>query len=119
MRKAKTEEIEAALTKTRGMISLAAQSLGISRMTIYRRIEAEPHLKELIDDARDQTTDIAELALFRAIQAGEPWAVKYYLDSFGRGRGYGEPRKIDVTSGGQPIAREITFRVVRPDDDGK
>jgi len=116
MAQIKTEKIAEALKNTRGMVAMAAKSLGISRMTIYRRLEQSPELREVIEEARDQTTDIAELSLFRAIQGGEPWAVKYYLESFGKSRGYGEPKKLDVTSGGQPIAREVVFRVVRPDD---
>jgi hypothetical protein len=43
--------------------------------------------------------DIAEAALFAAVERGEPWAVQFLLRGPGRTRGYGEKYEVvaDVT----------------------
>lgn len=43
----------------------------------------------LIADLTDEITDLAEGKLIIALRAGEPWAVKYWLDNRGQQRGYG------------------------------
>jgi len=67
----------------------AAKMLGIARSTLYARLAVEPALREFREEVRDETIEIVESKLVRAALAGEPWAVRFYLSTQARHRGYG------------------------------
>lgn len=98
-----TTEVENALRNTKGMVSVAAKTLGITRQALYNRINKSTALQELIADEREAMTDTAELALHRAIVGGEAWAVCFYLKTQGKSRGYVERQELTGANGG-PIA---------------
>jgi hypothetical protein len=81
-------------------MSHAAKMLGIARSTLYARLALEPALREARDEVRDETIDIVESKLIGAALAGEPWAVRFYLSTQARHRGYGPP------GGCAPIPRD-------------
>lgn len=97
-----------ALTKSRGLISVAARALKCTRGQIYERMKADPAVKEAVDAARDLTVDVAEAKLFQAVQAGEPWAITLILkgNCLGRERGYGERVEL-AGDGGGPVEVNI------------
>jgi len=88
--------IVSALERARGMIAIAARLLRCSRQTIYTAVRTYPEVKEALDDARELGLDLAEMALFKAIDKGQGWAITLYLKTQGRKRGYVE--KVDVGS---------------------
>lgn len=88
--------IASVLERTHGMIAIAARVLHCSRQTIYNAVHAYPEVKTVLEDAREQLLDRAELALLRAIDKGQAWAVCFYLKTQGRKRGYVE--KVDVSA---------------------
>lgn len=97
-------KIVTALKEARGLVMVAARKLGVSRQQLYRRIEANPEVREALEEARDFTTDTAEAALFKAIAAGEAWAVCFYLKCQGKDRGYIERHQHEHTGrDGGPI----------------
>jgi hypothetical protein len=83
-----------ALKMTRGMVYLAAESLGCSATTVYNYAEKYPKIKDAIKQQRARTIDLAELQLVNAVQHGEMWAVRFALETIGRERGYG--RKLEI-----------------------
>lgn len=116
------KRITDALARNRGMVAVAARNLGCSRQTIYEWMERYPELKDVLAEEREVMTDVAELSLYKQVQAGEGWAVKYYLSTQGKGRGYVE--QVNHRLGGDPDAPPIetrgTFTIVidrRQDDD--
>src|SRR3954463_9911620 len=85
------EEIEGTLRETGGHIKATARQLGISRITLWRRMKAEPHLRDILHEVEEETTDDVEEKLITAAKAGEPWAVRYYrffLSTQAKHRGY-------------------------------
>lgn len=82
--------IVSALRATGGMVTLAAQQLGCSHTVIYRRLDKDPILRQVLDEERDKALDIAEAALKRATLKGEAWAVCFTLKTIGKKRGYVE-----------------------------
>ena len=84
-----------ALRETKGMVYIAAEKLGVSHTTIYNYAKRYKAVQQAIDEQRGKVTDVAELALYRAIQAGEAWAVTFYLKTIGRTRGYVEKQEIE------------------------
>jgi len=102
-------EIEQALRATRGMIAAAAQSVGISRTTLWRRMQANPELQAVAEEQTETVLDIAEGHLIRAVVEGDMEHVRYMLRTKGRKRGYGdreEIQRVDVTSAGKSIASD-------------
>lgn len=105
------ESVETALRETKGMISLAAKRLGCSRETVYDYIKKYPSVATAIHDEREATLDMAELALFKAIQNGEAWAIAMTLKTIGKQRGYVERQEVTGADGGG-----ITIKVSYGDD---
>jgi len=83
-----TEQMIRALTETKGMITVAADRLKCNPDTVRNYVNRYPTVKAALQEQREGVLDIAELALMRAVQAGEGWAVCFTLKTIGRGRGY-------------------------------
>ena len=94
-------EIGQALVKSAGMVYIAARLLNCSHVTIYNRLEKNAKLRQVREVARGLMLDTAELELFNQIRAGEMWAIKFYLTTQGRERGYGEVTD-DTPDDGRP-----------------
>jgi hypothetical protein len=105
------EEVAQALRDSRGLVTHAAERLGISRHAIAKRIKAHPSLQEVRAEAREGTIDLAEHALVTAIQNGESWAVLFYLKCQGRDRGY-----VERTEEQRNVTGDIRIRIERVDD---
>lgn len=97
------EQIATALTRTKGMITLAAQSLGCDPTTVRNYIARYPDLQTVLSDERERMTDVTELKLYEAIQNREGWAITLYLKTQGKQRGYVERQELTGANGG-PIA---------------
>jgi hypothetical protein len=89
-RKYSTQEMIDALRETKGMIYLAAARLGCRAQTFYNRARSTPAVARLIQHERGCVVDTAELKLYTAILAGEPWAIQMTLKTLGKDRGYVE-----------------------------
>jgi len=89
-----------ALHRKQGLVYLAAKELGCAPSTIYRRAKEIKAVQEAIDTSRGQIIDLAENRLYKAIELGEPWAVKYILSTIGKNRGYVERIESTGKDGG-------------------
>jgi Bacterial regulatory protein, Fis family len=107
------EEYVEALRDARGLISVAARRLGVTRQAVRQRIAKHPSLREVRDEAREAMTDIAESALYEQILRGEAWAVCFYLKTQGKDRGYVERSTSAVAVGG-----DVRIRIETVDDRG-
>src|SRR2546422_853035 len=83
-----------ALTKSKGMIAMAARLLGCTRQTIYDAISRHPEINDAVGGERELMLDVAEIKLAVAIQNGQPWAIRYYLSTQGKARGYIERQEV-------------------------
>lgn len=81
-------DIIKALRDTNGMVYLAAERLGVSYMTVYRRAKRIPAIQEEIDRAKGKRLDVAETKLWDAVLQGQAWAICFYLKTQGKARGY-------------------------------
>jgi hypothetical protein len=93
------DQIIDAVRRTHGMISHAAARLRCDRDTVHNYAKRFPAVAAAIREARERTLDIAELALYEAIKAGEPWAVMFYLRTQGKARGYSERYELTGADG--------------------
>jgi len=96
----KVKDMVAALHASKGMVYVAARQLGCAANTIYNYAKRHQSVQDAIDFERGMMLDVAEIALWKAIQNGEGWAISLALRTIGRSRGYIE--KI-VIEGGVPV----------------
>lgn len=101
----------AAIRKANGNVSLAAQAIGCSRTALYDRISADTDLQKAIQECRDRRLDIAEDYLWAAVVRGEFPAIRFFLMTQGKTRGYTERQEVTGANG-----ESITIRFVDPED---
>lgn len=94
-RKLTEKAVEAELHKTLGQITIAATNLGVVYNTVKRVLDESEKCREIVEHYRQLRVDKAELALEKAIQDGEPWAVSLTLKTQGKDRGYVERQEIE------------------------
>lgn len=128
-------EIAEALRKTGGIFTQAAQLLAKaeydagrhepgrpapSRQLIGLAVKRSKRLRDLLEEMTETTLDLAEGKLVQLLAAGDFHAVKFYLETKGRDRGYA--RRIEATGkNGGPIdvnntGERDTVVVILPDN---
>jgi len=106
----RTEDYIAAIHNSRGLLTHAADALGVTRGAIYQAAKKHPEIQKAIEDARERTTDLAVGKLFQKINEGDNTAILFYLKTQAKKRGYVERQEVTGAEGG-----ELTVRVVRED----
>jgi hypothetical protein len=81
------------------MVYVAAERIGCSPNNIKARIEKSPALQEVLAQSKGYLVDTAELKLAQAVQAGDLGAIKFYLQTQAKDRGYVERREISGPDG--------------------
>jgi hypothetical protein len=97
-------KITEALLAAHGLIASAARLLGCTRQTIYDAIGRHPEINAVVAGERELLLDTAERKLHEAVEAGQGWAVRFYLVTQGQARGYIERPRIE--------AEDRTVRVI-------
>jgi len=82
------QKIIEAIPKTHGVKKYLAERLGVSRMTIHRYFEKYSDLEQETQEYLDSVSDVAEHHLIEAVRVGSSWAVRYWLSTRGKHRGY-------------------------------
>lgn len=90
----KNKQIIEALEKSAGIITVAAQSLGMRRECLSRRISKSKELQEAQKAIDERTLDLAEGQLLKAIRNGNLTAVIFFLKTKGVRRGYAEKHDL-------------------------
>lgn len=106
--KYKINDMINAINATKGMVYVAADKLGCDPVTIYNYAKKYPEVQAAIDAQRGRMVDTAELALWKALQNGEGWAISLTLKTIGRERGYTEKLLIEGN-----IQLELVNQVVK------
>jgi predicted transcriptional regulator len=112
----KISEIANALKKTHGLITPAAEMLGVTQQAISARIKASPELQKVLDETIVKITDKCEAGLFKHIKNGNLTAQIFYLKTKGRDRGYIERREVTGQDGGPVKIQTIKRVIVDPRD---
>ena len=109
-------KIKKAITDADGVIVDVARAVGVTRQTIYNRIEESPELQAALEEARESLTDTAESELGKAIRAGNLTAIIFHLKASptGRRRGYSERLEMTGENGGPIVIKG--YETVSPDD---
>lgn len=92
-------EIGRALEGSFGLHSLAAHRLGISTNTLRRRVAKSAVLLQTNVEADRSVADHALKSMIEAVRSGDVKAARWWLNHFGRNRGFLlPPSKIEVAS---------------------
>jgi len=108
------QQVIDALKETKGMVYLAAKRLGCEAQTIYNYRDRYAAVRAEMEQQDGEVDDAAEMKLYQAIIAGEPWAVQFRLRTKGKGRGYVERTQQEVTG---PDGGPVTIRLTWGDND--
>ena len=92
----KDSEIADALRDGKGFLAEAARRLGVTRQAIAARVRKSAFLSAVEAECVETNSDIAESRLVSAIENGEGWAIKFYLQCKGTERGYHFPNAVAV-----------------------
>lgn len=109
-----------AIPGTAGIITAIAHKVGCTWGTAKKYINTHPTVTKAYQDECETLTDVAEAKLYVQINKGEMWAVKYYLSTKGKSRGYttrtehtgpsGEAIAVDVNHDARGILAELIAR---------
>lgn len=87
-RKFTVDEVVMALSECHGMQTYAARMLGCTYKTVWQYIQDYPQIKEALIQIQERSIDTAELKLMKHIEKGNFKALRFFLISKGRRRGY-------------------------------
>jgi hypothetical protein len=83
-----------ALQANAGLIGPSANALGCDRSTLSKRVNRTPQLLSVVEQCREEMTDLAESKLKENINKGDNCAVLFYLKCQGYKRGYWEKSEM-------------------------
>ena len=102
------KKIIAAVSESKGLLTIAARKAGISYRTLCKYAQQCPTIRQAINDSRESITDMAEGKLYQAIIAGNMTAIIFYLKTKAKDRGYIERQEV-TGEGGGPVEILVTY----------
>ncbi|MEN7982111.1 MAG: phBC6A51 family helix-turn-helix protein [Nanoarchaeota archaeon] len=103
-------------------ISKTFKELGISRQTHYDWLNSDEAYKKSFSEIQEELKDIAESQLFKLIKKGNFQAIKFFLSTKGKDRGYGDKEEIEenrtiiinpIVKSNEEIKRERQAKIKR------
>ena len=107
------EQVIEALRQNRGLVTAAARQLGCEPLTVRNYIARYPTVAAALVEAREAMLDVAEASLFKEISQGDMSAIRYYLSTQGKARGYVERKEVTGADG-----EALAVKVYGVDPDG-
>lgn len=83
-----------ALEKSMGVVTTAAQIVGISRQSHYDWLANDPEYSKAVSEIENVALDFAESKLFKNIEKSKEASIFFYLKTKGKKRGYIERQEI-------------------------
>ena len=99
-----------AVTEARGLVTRAADILGISRASFYNKMAKYETVKQALADTREKRHEWVESKLMKQVDNDNLTAIIFYLKTQGKHLGYVE--RQEVTGAGD---NAITIRIVGSD----
>jgi hypothetical protein len=105
------EALTAKLREYHGNLAACGRAFGVSRSGVSKFVSRRPALQAVVDECREAMKDHAEGALYKAVLAGEPWAVCFFLKCQAKDRGYVERQEV-TGKDGWPLQTEVCEVIV-------
>ena len=109
----KKEAFLDALEKSMGIMTQAAKTLGINRVTAYQWMKKDPEFADKVEEIQNLVLDFTESKLYELIEEKNPTAIIFLLKTKGRDRGYVERHEIGGVNG-KPL--DVTINVMDGND---
>src|SRR5262245_40470650 len=90
MAKLKAAAVALKIREHRGNLAAVGRDFNATRSAVHMFVYARPALLAICQECRETMKDNAESVLYKAVLAGEAWAVQFYLRTQGHDRGYTE-----------------------------
>lgn len=91
-------QIERALIKANGLVTVAAKMLGVTQSAITQRVKKSPRLQKAKEDVVEKMLDVAENALHSRMHDEKNLTASiFYLKTKGKHRGYSEKQDIELS----------------------
>jgi hypothetical protein len=104
--KLSVKQVEEKLRELSGNAAAVGRAFGVTRSAVCHYIERHPSLRGVARECRETMKDHAESALYKAVLAGEGWAVCFYLKTQAKDRGYVERTQLE--GGERPLEVRLT-----------
>jgi len=89
------ERFEKAAENTGGIVLQIARNLRLHRHTVSKYIENNREFCDpILNQEKEKMLDIGEGSLFSQVQDKQSWAIKYFLSTKGKDRGYIERSEV-------------------------
>ena len=109
-----SEQVIDAVRKSKGILTLTAKELGVSRQTVHKYVNKYPTVKAAVDSERESLLDMAEGSLFEQVRKGNITAIIFTLKTLGKHRGYVERQEFAGVRD-----QEIFVRILDDKNDSK
>ena len=90
---------EKALKGTGGIYSAIAEKMGVARQTVSTYVKRSAKARMLWEQEVETVKDMAEGGLFSNIKSKDMGAIKYFLSTRGKDRGYVEKTEVEHSGG--------------------
>lgn len=100
-----------AFEKTLGVVTPAAQMIGVKRSTVYRWREMYPEFDAACKEISETAVDFVESKMFKKIDQGGKGSESlmiFYLKCKGKHRGYIEKQEVDVNAEVKGVTINVT-----------
>lgn len=105
-------QLKAALKKNLGVISLAAQELGVTRQAVHGRVNRSPELQAWIADIEETMLDAAEAVIKEAVAKKDRQTTRWFLERKGRSRGWVTRSEVTGADGAPLPAAGPSVKIV-------
>lgn len=89
-------KIKEALTKSAGIVGLAAEALMVSRRTMHSWINSFPELQSHLADCKECNIDIAENGIIQNMKDRDNTAMIFYLRCQAKRRGFVQTEQVEI-----------------------
>lgn len=107
--------VRKALQEADGIVSVAAEMLGVSKSTIYNYLNRWTGLWDVVQNERDELVHLAKQGLANHLRDKKPpeWAIKFTLTTLDTQ--FEQKTTVDFTDAKEHLARLIGRRIVTGD----
>lgn len=95
--------------KACGNVSTAAQEIGLGRRTVYDWNNSDKDFAERFAEIPEYHLGVAEKALFKLIKENNFPAIRFFLETKGRNRGYGRQMEISSSQNNPLVVEHRVF----------
>ena len=115
MAKLSKKKVKNAIKGSGGVLSVLAEKCDVSRSAITQFLQKKRNqdVKELIEQEKERIIDLAENKLHGLINKEDFQAIRYYLNTKGKSRGYVEKQEVEHTG----ISTPIEINIIKPNNE--